>query len=324
MAIRFRPGKLILFTLILLAACAAPPKPLLRPNGVAVAQDGSLYVMDRGNFRVVHLSASGRFLGAFGQLGDGPQDIYYGWNVALDQAGNVYICNRVATEDGVSTKQDSIKVFSPDGRLLREVGRQDYETTDTSTQDHRPYGLKFDRPGRLYVADFGTDTVRVFDPQGNLLATFFGDKGSQDGQFNGLNDVAIDEERGLLYVVDGNNSRIQQFDLGTTATGVPTVTHRLSWGTYGTGPGEFAYPQFVAVNRTNGQVYVADMANRRIQVFDPQGKYIASFVPNLKNWQVMGLNVGPDGAVYAADAFNNVIWVFQPDGRVRSRIEVRP
>ena len=64
------------------------------------------------------------------------------------------------------------------------------------------------------------------------------------------------------------------------------------------------------------------MANRRIQVFDSEGRVLSQFsAPG--NWQVIGLDVGPDGAVYAADALNNVIWVFEPDGQVRRRIEVQ-
>jgi hypothetical protein len=57
---------------------------------VAVAPDGTLYVMDRGNYRVVHLSASGEFLGAFGQLGTTPEKIYKGWDIKVDAAGNIY------------------------------------------------------------------------------------------------------------------------------------------------------------------------------------------------------------------------------------------
>lgn len=312
-----------LFVLLALTACAAPPKPLLRPNGVAAAPDGSLYVMDRGNFRVARLAADGRLLGAFGQLGDGPQDIYFGWNVELDRDGNLYICNRIASDDGVSTKHDGVKVFTPAGRFVREIGGQDYGATDATAQSNRPYGVEFDAAGRLYVADFGANTVRVFDAQGNLLARLFGEAGSRAGQFNGLNDVAIDDARGLMYVVDSNNSRIQQFSL-SAQSGALTVTHRSSWGKYGAGPGEFAYPQFIAVDESSGHVYVADMANRRIQVFDEQSRYLAALAPDLKNWQVMGLTVAPDGTVYAADALNNVIWAFDPDGTASRRIEVRP
>jgi DNA-binding beta-propeller fold protein YncE len=65
------------------------------------------------------------------------------------------------------------------------------------------------------------------------------------------------------------------------------------------------------------------MANHRIQVFDSAGQYLTELAAPV-NWQVLGIDVGPDGVVYAADALNNVIWVFEPDGRVRQRIEAQP
>jgi DNA-binding beta-propeller fold protein YncE len=137
--------------------------------------------------------------------------------------------------------------------------------------------------------------------------------------------VAVDDQRDLMYVVDSVNSRVQQFSLTVANSGELTATHRLSFGTYGREPGQLAYPQYMVVDDASGKVYVGDMGNRRIQVFDTQGKAIAEFSPpDIKTWQVMGLALGKDGAVYAADAFNNAVWVFEPDGRLRGRIEVQP
>jgi tripartite motif-containing protein 71 len=313
----------ILIASLLLAGCAAP-RGLLRPNGVAVAPDGSVYVMDRGNYRVVHLSATGKFLGAFGKLGAGPNDIYAGWDIALDSAGNVYICNQVPNEEGTGLVHDGVKVFAPSGRLVRELGGQDYVYGDDVVRN-TPYGVDIDAQGRIYVADFGADTVRVFDPQGGQIAQFFGDTGSEEDQFYGVNDVAVDDPRGLMYVVDNMNSRVQQFSLAVTDSGELTVTHLLSFGEYGREPGQFAYLQNIAVDDASGRVYVGDMANYRVQVFDTEGNYVSQFSPpDVEIWQVMGLAVGSDGAVYVADARNNAVWVFEPDGRLRSRIEVEP
>lgn len=310
----------ILLAVLWGAGCASRPPGLLRPNGVAVAPDGSLYVMDRGHYRVVHLAADGRFLGAFGRLGSGPGDIYYGWDAALDAAGNIYICNMVYTESGSYVEHDGVKVFAPDGRLVRELWARDYGFYDES---NRPYGIDLDSQGRVYIANYNSNVLRILDAEGNLLAKLF-EYGDEDGQFNGLNDVAVDERRGLMYVSDNINSRVQQFSLEISETGVVTVTHLLSFGSYGREKGQLAYPQNIAVDDASGQVYVGDMANRRIQVFDAHGQYVAEFAPPAENWQVMGLAVASDGAVYAADALNNVIWVFEPDGRLRRRIEVQP
>ncbi|MBN1218595.1 MAG: NHL repeat-containing protein [Anaerolineae bacterium] len=303
-----------------LSACALRSPELLRPNGVAVAPDGSVYVMDRGNQQVVHLAADGTWLSAFGHLGTGPNDIYSGWDIDLDSAGNIYICNLIPGEEGHYRAHDGVKIFTPVGRLLRELGGQDYEFDDPS---HTPYGLGLDRQGRVYVAGFDSNTVRVFDPNGVLLVTFFGERGAAAGQFNGMIDVAVDNQRGLLYATDQFNSRVQQFELTQTATKGLTVSHRLSFGEYGRGAGQFSYPQNIVVDDQSGRIYVSDMGNRRIQVFNPEGKYLTQISAPL-DWQVIGLDLGPDGAIYAADALNNTIWVFAPDGGMRQLLEVRP
>ncbi len=135
--------------------------------------------------------------------------------------------------------------------------------------------------------------------------------------------MAFDPQRGLLYSSDAGNSRIQQFDLITTPGGGLSAVYRRSFGAYGRALGELAYPQYLAVDEASGRLAVGDMANRRIQIFDPEGNALAELTPpDVDTWQVMGLAFAPDGALLAADALNGVIWVFEPDGRLRQRIEV--
>lgn len=303
-----------LLALLLLAGCAPGPAGLLRPNGVAVAPDGSLFVMDRGNYRVVHLSATGQILQAFGELGTDPADIYSGWDIALDAAGNIYICNQTRAEAGAFRSADGVKVFTPEGHVVGSVGEQTYAFEDEANS---PYGLDIDEQGRVYIADFDAGTIRVFSPQGEQMARF----SEALHPFNDPVDVAVDDPRQLLYTTDAYNSQVHQFSLNTSESGQLTATHRLSFGSYGREPGQFAYPQNVAVDDSSGRVYVSDMANRRIQVFDSEGQILTQLsAPD--NWQVMGLDIGPGGTVYAADALNNVIWVFEPNGQVR-QIEVQ-
>jgi DNA-binding beta-propeller fold protein YncE len=281
--------------------------------------DGTLYIMDRGNYRVVHVTATGQFLGAFGNFGTGSQDIYAGWDIVYD-AGNLYICNLVRDESGTLV-HDGIKVFTPQGKFLREIGGRDYKYGENPSN---PYGLGIDASGRIYVADFAVNTMRVFDLEGNPLATFFGKTGSGDDEYTGLNDVAVDNTRGLLYATDSINSRVKQYTLEIGPEGEISLTHRLTFGTYGAGPGELAYPQYLAVDEPRDRLYVNDMGNYRIAVFDSAGQYLGVLdPPNVRNWQGMGLAVGPDGTVYIADALNNVVWAFGADGKAKGRIEIR-
>ena len=184
----------------------------------------------------------------------------------------------------------------------------------------------------VYLTDAGSSECSYFDEvlrklphptTGQPIGTFFGVTGSAPGEFAGLTDVAVDDRRGWLYAVDTPNSRIQQFRLSATSPASLTLTYERSIGTYGSGLGQLAYPQYVAVDQESGRWYVSDMGNERIQAFSADGTPLFAFAPpEIARWQVLGLNLGPDGAIYAADAFNNTIWVFAPDGSLRSRIAV--
>ena len=312
----YRAAATTLLALIVLTACTPGAKQPPRPNGIALAPDGSVYVMALGNHRVVHLSPEGRFQGAFGKLGTEPANIYEGWGTALDPSGNIVLCHRLRDE-AAGVDRESVKVFTPQGRLAREIIAPD------SGSPEGCLSVRVDPQGRIFMVDNSSNRVRVLDPQGNLLSTLWGTTGSGPGEFLGLRDIALDTQRGLLYASDGGNSRIQQFSLETAPTGEITATHRLTFGTYGRGPGRLAYPQYLAVDEATGHLAVGDMANRRIQIFDSNGRPLREFAPpGVEDWQVMGLAFGPDGAVFAADALNGVVWVFEPDGRLRQKMEV--
>lgn len=308
---------LLIFVSTLCSACAAPPL-LSQPNSVVSTVDGSVFVLDSGNYRVVLLSADNKQLKAFGSLGTAPEQIFFGWDLTRDSSGNLYFSNQISSN--ANTTHEGLKVFSPDGQFLREIGGIDY-TPDTQ-RIYSTYGLDVDSAGRIYTADFGTSTVRVFDAEGSLLAELFGEVGEGEGQFNGVSDVAVDDERGYIYVSENLNSRVQQFKL-TFENGSVTVAHQRLIGSYGRDPGQFAYPQGLAVDDSSGRLYVGDVANRRIQVFESTGEYVSqiSTPSGVADWQVLGLSVGPDGALYVADALNNVIWVFEPAGTMRQKIE---
>jgi sugar lactone lactonase YvrE len=313
----FRPWiSAALLSVILLNACTLGEEQPPRPNGIALAPDGSIYVMALGNHRVVKLSPEGRRLSAFGRLGDGPSDIYEGWGTALDAAGNIYLCH-IWRDQKDSVARDSVKIFTPSGRLVREINVPDDDGAEGC------YSVRVDGAGRIYAIYNNTNHLRVFDPQGRLLATLWGDAGTGPGEFLGLRDIAFDAQRGLLYASDAGNSRIQQFDLAVSPTGEIAATHLLSFGAYGHELGELAYPQYLAVDEATGRLAVGDMANRRVQIFDPEGNALAEMAPpGVDDWQVMGLAFAADGALLAADALNGAIWVFEPDGRLRQRIEV--
>ncbi len=294
---------------------------MLRPNGVALDASGMMYVMDLGNHRIVQFDAEGRYQGSIGKFGSQANQIYYGWDVALDSQGNIYICNIVSGDEGVL--HDGVKVFSPEGRFLREIGAADYPP-DYEMTPNTPYALDIDSQDRIYISDYGALQVRVFDSDGNLLATLASDP--EKYPFEGLGDLVVDDERGLLYLLDLNDSRLYQFKI-ETAPSLDSAPAQFSLlrtiGEYGRELGQFAFPQGIAVNERTGWVYVGDQANRRIQILDEQGNFIRYFsAPTVRDWQALGLTVGPFETIFAADTLNNIVWEFSAGGQFIRRYEV--
>lgn len=300
-----------------LSSCQSEPG-LLRPNSAIEATDGSVYVNDFGNHRVVTLNAHGKVLSAFGRLGENPDQLYRSWDLTIGPDGNLYLCNFV--EDDIHIKNDEIKVFTPNGKFIREIGRVDYAATDESAYN-KPYGLDIDLAGNLYVADYSSGAIRIFNPQGELLTTLFTDV-PDDQRYIGLNDVAVDDERNLLYAVDFDGSRLDQYHLTFDADGIPRLAFAQTIATYGYGEQGLAFPQYMAVDDATGRLYVGDTGNRRVQVFDADGKQVFSIpAPDVSEWQIMGVSLGKTGNLYVSDAYNNAIWVFSLDGALLQRIE---
>jgi sugar lactone lactonase YvrE len=72
-------------------------------------------------------------------------------------------------------------------------------------------------------------------------------------------DRDVTDHKGTRWVLDTNNSRVQEF--------TPDGTLAREWGGWGTDPGRFQFPNAIAVG-PNGAIYVADTWNNRVQVFD--------------------------------------------------------
>lgn len=102
--------------------------------------------------------------------------------------------------DNEGTRHDGVKVFSPQGRFLREIGPSDYPL-NFEGDAHLPYGVEVDGQDRVYLADYGTNSVRIFSSEGQLLATLPGD-GSPDFAFVNPGDVAVDDTLGRMYISD--------------------------------------------------------------------------------------------------------------------------
>ena len=137
--------------------------------------------------------------------------------------------------------------------------------------------------------------------------------GSASGELNYPTDVAIGLD-GQIIVGDGYNDRIQVFD--SAGNFVNKWGGPLAMNIFGPFPGWFATVTSVAVG-PQGNVFVADFYNNRVQKFSAQGRFLTSFGssgtgPGQFSY-TMAVAVAPDGTVFATDLGNNRVLSFRPD-----------
>ena len=187
-------------------------------------------------------------------------------------------------------------------------------------QFNAPHGMAIAPDGSLYVADSNNHRIQKFDSDGKPVLTIGSYSGANNtnpapGTFNEPWGVAVGPD-GSVYVADTWNHRIQKFD--------PSGKFLTMWGSAGQTdanaggqPNVFWGPRDVAVDK-EGRVYVTDTGNKRIQVFDSDGAFIAQFggagVQPGQLDEPVGLAVASDGNLVVDDTWNQRIQILTPDG----------
>ena len=120
--------------------------------------------------------------------------------------------------------------------------------------------------------------------------------------------VAIGPD-GSVYVVDQGHSRIAKL--------TPDGRALSTWGNKGNGDGKFDDPTSVAVDSTTNKVYVADPRNKRIQIFDQNGKFLSKW--SVPEWgEAVGFEDlaidSQTGRLYASSAHLTAVFIFDLNG----------
>jgi len=129
------------------------PGELNLPRDVVVAPDGSLYVVDGGNFRVQQLGADGKFINTFGSIGRQLGQFSRPKEIAADNEGNVYV---------VDAAFGNFQIFNHEGKLLMYIGTR--SNTDGPALYSLPSGIAVDDDGRIYIVDQFFKKVDVYRP----------------------------------------------------------------------------------------------------------------------------------------------------------------
>lgn len=259
------------------------PGQFQEPRDIAVARDGTLYVVDTKNHRIQHLRADGTFLHAWGRQGNGPGEFQDPHGIALGPDGSVYVAD---------TWNHRIQKFDATGRFLLEFAPQ--------SGFWGPRDLVVAEDGTVYVSDTGNKRIVVFTSEGQELRTW-GKEGSGPGEFIEPVGIAIDT-KGRIVVADTGNRRLQFFD--------PQGRFLEQWQVFGWE--EFYTEPYIAID--GDQIYVTDSFNHRFARYSGSGKLTGTWgKPGTERGafnRPIGIAVGPNGEVYVSDTMNHRIQRF--------------
>jgi len=219
------------------------------------------------------------------------------YGVGVDSKGNIY-----AADQGVA----AVFIFDPQNKDRVELignGRQ--------ARFGLIAGLALDDDDRLFVSDASLRHVVVFNPKHEQEAAFGGEELVRPSG------VAIDRDNRLVYVADTGNDVVDVFDADSykflRQIGKPNRKHDQS------APGTFSLPEGVAVDG-DGNVYVTDTFNDRVEMFDADGQFISTFGKNGDGpadfERPKGIAVDCDGHIWVVDATQNRVKVFDNQGRL--------
>ncbi|HEX3703672.1 MAG TPA: peptidyl-alpha-hydroxyglycine alpha-amidating lyase family protein [Vicinamibacterales bacterium] len=196
--------------------------------------------------------------------------------VAVNSKGHIFVFTRSNSAGGPAYGATAAQLleFGPKGELLREIGKGLYGWSFA-------HSVRIDKYDNIWAIDKGSDMIIKFNPAGRVVWVFGRKKEASDdpkawgrvnpplpavdGMFRQPTDVAWDSDDNT-YITDGYiNSRVAKYDKNGDWV--------KSWGTKGTGPGEFNTPHSIVIDRANN-VYVGDRGNHRVQVFDTNGTFL--------------------------------------------------
>jgi tripartite motif-containing protein 71 len=306
---------------------------------------GNLYVSDTGNHRIVEFTPAGRYLTEFGSVGTGKAEFETPEGVAISASGELRIVDE--TESRLSMWQPqgtggSRMVYSTHffggaegGGLAYPVGMafdaegnvwissyesnriDEYSPSGKYLEQYIPTGgnalsgptaVAINQSTHIaYVADSGHNRIEELKTSNGEVTGTFGSAGSEPGELNHPDGLAVDVS-GNVWVADTGNNRIEEFSSAGKLI--------AAYGKAGTGELQFKEPTSLAISGTT--VYVADAGNNRIEKISTEGKYLGQIGHEGHGSGEFeyptGVAVESAGNLYAVDSNNSRVQEFNPSG----------
>ena len=251
--------------------------------------DGSIQILDRDGNQLARVT---------GGLGSGPDE--WNWHTDSPDGGSYEGCGIAFAPDGTTYITDGgngrVKELDPSGKLIDTWSTADPE----DGRLHGPVGIARLADGTFLVIDWGIrTTTRRFSADGELLGDFDPGEGFDVSSFDAIS--AQEDAAGNLWFVELGPSRVVTF--------APDGSLLLTIGDApGSGPGQFNLPTDLTLDE-NGAISVADNGNKRLQVFAPDGTFLAQFtgeeagIPRFgsEGGSIASVESGGNGYLYVTD-----------------------
>jgi DNA-binding beta-propeller fold protein YncE len=245
------------------------------PRSIVQDSHGNYYVSDELNHRIQKFDIDGTFLAAYGEWGSSNGQFKVQQGLSIDAQDRLYVAD---------TYNSRIQVFQtyPSWQFAKKFGTQGiYNPANIfsfqSNIFNHPRGVYVEKStGRVAVTDSGNNRVMVYNNYNSNFSFYQ----SQNGALGMSLPTHAILENNYVTALD-SHSRIIKF--GSILNNTMLYS---SYGTSRTSSSQFSNPQSVAVDPTNGEVYVSDSFNHRIQRFDENGDLLQSY----------GGNGGPNGS----------------------------
>lgn len=236
------------------------------------------------------------------------------YGVSTDSQANIYISD---------TDNHRMLVFNSSGNFIRRIGEKKGKANLRA-----PYGSVVDEENKqIFITDFVSRQIFVFTLDGKFKTRFPSNPAAPKYGSDGFAPYDIDIYKKKLYV--------------TSINGIFIFNEKgkllKRWGSQGVGIGQFNFPNGIAINKENGNIFVTDTLNRRVIAMNDSGKIrwivgrpdelvrikkskektgrIASFFQFPRN-----ISIGSDGNLYIVDTFSFNIVIVTQNGKLISYV----
>lgn len=236
-------------------------------NGMAPDTRGLIYLINSKEGKVKEYSELGETVGTFGTKGKGKSEFKNLRDIAVDEAGVIYLCDD-ENKKVVAISLESSST-SPDLQPASILDR--FTVSGPSAKLVFKADIFAVTPDNKVVA-YLPETREIVMIEAGVKKTMVRE-GKLQGQVRAPRGIFVDK-KGMIYVADTGNDRVQVFN--------PDGSYSNMFGESGTGDGEFRAPMSVAVN-PKGNIYVADSRNKKIKAFSQDGIFLFAVGPELGN-----------------------------------------